>query len=67
VLLLLCYAVGGKVVGFGAYSRLIRVGGTYTAEKTGGKVKLIDGTVHYPETKVPGKTASILIDFISQS
>jgi len=39
--------------------------GTYIAEKTGGKLEMIDGAGHYPQTEMPEKTASILIEFLN--
>jgi pimeloyl-ACP methyl ester carboxylesterase len=39
--------------------------GTYIAEKTGGKLALIDGAGHYPQTEMPEKTASIVVDFLN--
>lgn len=41
--------------------------GTYIAEKTGGKLEMIDGAGHYPQTEMPEKTASILIEFLNQA
>jgi pimeloyl-ACP methyl ester carboxylesterase len=39
--------------------------GAYIAEKIGGKLELIDGAGRYPQTEMPEKTASIVVDFLN--
>lgn len=41
--------------------------GIYIAEKAGGKLELIEGAGHYPQTEMPERTASILISFVNQT
>lgn len=41
--------------------------GTYVAEKTGGRLEMIDGAGHYPQRETPEKTASMLIEFLNQT
>jgi pimeloyl-ACP methyl ester carboxylesterase len=38
--------------------------GTYIAEQTGGKLELIDGAGHYPQTEMPEETTPIVIEFL---
>jgi pimeloyl-ACP methyl ester carboxylesterase len=40
--------------------------GRYIAEHTGGKLELIEGAGHYPQTEMPEKTAPIVTDFLKQ-
>lgn len=39
--------------------------GTYLAERTGGRLELIDGVGHYPQAEAPEQTATVIDDFIS--
>jgi pimeloyl-ACP methyl ester carboxylesterase len=41
--------------------------GRILAERTGGRLEVIEGAGHYPQTEMPDKTAPILIDFLKQS
>ena len=41
--------------------------GKIVAEQTGGKLELIEGAGHYPQTEMPDKTAPIVIDFLNRS
>ncbi len=41
--------------------------GKYVAEKTGGKLVLVEGAGHYPQTEMPEKTAPIVIDFLKHA
>jgi pimeloyl-ACP methyl ester carboxylesterase len=40
--------------------------GQYLAEKLGGKLVLIEGAGHYPQTEMPEKTASAVLEFLRQ-
>jgi pimeloyl-ACP methyl ester carboxylesterase len=40
--------------------------GKYVTRETGGRLELIDGAGHYPQTEMPEKTASIIINFLKQ-
>jgi pimeloyl-ACP methyl ester carboxylesterase len=41
--------------------------GKYIAEQTSGKLELIEGAGHYPQTEMPGITAPLIIDFLKHS
>jgi pimeloyl-ACP methyl ester carboxylesterase len=38
----------------------------YSAEKTRGKLALIEGAGHYPQTEMPEKTTPVVLDFLAQ-
>lgn len=38
----------------------------YLADKLGGKLALIDGAGHYPQTEMPEKTAPVVLEFLKQ-
>ena len=40
--------------------------GRYLAEKTAGKLALIEGAGHYPQTEMPEATAQVVIEFLRQ-
>jgi len=40
--------------------------GRYIAGKTGGRLELIEGAGHYPQTELPEETAPIILDFLKQ-
>jgi pimeloyl-ACP methyl ester carboxylesterase len=40
--------------------------GEYTAEKTRGKLVLIEDAGHYPQTEMPEKTTPVVLDFLAQ-
>lgn len=40
--------------------------GQYLAEKTGGKLVLIEGAGHYPQTEMPQRTAQPVLEFLRQ-
>ena len=40
--------------------------GKYVARETGGRLDLIEGAGHYPQTEMPEKTASIIINFLKR-
>jgi pimeloyl-ACP methyl ester carboxylesterase len=40
--------------------------GQYLAEKVGGKLVLIEGAGHYPQTEMPEKTAQAVLEFLRQ-
>jgi pimeloyl-ACP methyl ester carboxylesterase len=37
---------------------------TFIAEQTGGRLALIEGGGHYPQTELPGQTTPIILDFL---
>jgi pimeloyl-ACP methyl ester carboxylesterase len=39
----------------------------YIAQQTGGRVAMIEGAGHYPQTEMPEKTAPLVLDFLRQS
>ncbi len=41
--------------------------GKFIAEQTGGRLELIEGAGHYPQTEMPEKTAPIIVDFLNRS
>ena len=41
--------------------------GRYLAQRTGGRLELMEGAGHYPQTEMPEKTAPLVIDFLEQS
>jgi pimeloyl-ACP methyl ester carboxylesterase len=41
--------------------------GTYIARQTGGKLELIAGAGHYPQTEMSEKTAPIVIEFLRKN
>jgi pimeloyl-ACP methyl ester carboxylesterase len=41
--------------------------GKYLAQQTKGKLELIEGAGHYPQTEMPDKTAHLVIDFLKRS
>lgn len=41
--------------------------GKQVAEQTGGTLALIEGAGHYPQTEMPEKTASVVIEFLKRS
>jgi pimeloyl-ACP methyl ester carboxylesterase len=41
--------------------------GKYLAQHTGGKLELIEGAGHYPQTEMPKKTEPLVIDFLKRS
>jgi pimeloyl-ACP methyl ester carboxylesterase len=41
--------------------------GSLIAEQTGGKLELIDGAGHYPQTEMPDTTTPLIIDFLERS
>jgi pimeloyl-ACP methyl ester carboxylesterase len=40
--------------------------GKYVAEQTGGRLDLVEGAGHYPQTEMPERTAPIVIDFLKR-
>lgn len=41
--------------------------GRALAERTGGRLELIDGAGHYPQTEMPERTAPLILDFLNQA
>lgn len=41
--------------------------GRIVAERTGGKLAIIDGAGHYPQSEMPEETASVVIGFLNRS
>jgi pimeloyl-ACP methyl ester carboxylesterase len=39
----------------------------YVAEQTGGRMALIEGAGHYPQTEMPEKTGDLVIDFLGEA
>lgn len=44
-----------------------RAVGQYLADQTGGKLELVDGAGHYPQTEMPEITSPIILDFLRRS
>ncbi len=40
--------------------------GRFIAEQTGGDLELIEGAGHYPQTEMPEKTATVILDFLKR-
>jgi pimeloyl-ACP methyl ester carboxylesterase len=41
--------------------------GRYIAEQTGGRLELVAGAGHYPQTEMPEVTAPLVLDFLKRS
>lgn len=41
--------------------------GRILAERTGGRLQVIEGAGHYPQTEMPEKTAAVVLEFLEQS
>jgi pimeloyl-ACP methyl ester carboxylesterase len=41
--------------------------GRALAQRTGGRLELIDGAGHYPQTEMPDQTAAVILDFLQQA
>jgi pimeloyl-ACP methyl ester carboxylesterase len=41
--------------------------GKYIVKRTGGKLELIEGAGHYPQTEMPQETIPVIIDFLNQA
>jgi len=41
--------------------------GRALAERTGGRLEIVDGAGHYPQTEMPDHTAPLILDFLAQA